>query len=176
MSLKSKPESFPRVKPQLVLTSKSAANMSSDSVNMSGADGFFGLAPEHTTKRWGVCVCECLLLRCVVKHNIWNICWGHILCRAQNMLQGAETARLWITSQPLNEHMTERQKIKKNPASHKSDLPWGCPQICIAGSGVSEHTDFSGGSELSKEPKIFHHLFPGVLLMMEFIQLALYAS
>lgn len=29
-----------------ILTSKSAANMSSDSVNMSGAEGFFGLAPE----------------------------------------------------------------------------------------------------------------------------------
>lgn len=28
-----------------ILTSKSAANMSSDSVNMSGAEGFFGLAP-----------------------------------------------------------------------------------------------------------------------------------
>lgn len=28
------------------LTSKSALNMSSDSVNMSGADGFFGFGPE----------------------------------------------------------------------------------------------------------------------------------
>lgn len=40
---------FSNSEPQLVLTSKSAANMSSDSVNMSGADGFFGLAPEHTS-------------------------------------------------------------------------------------------------------------------------------
>lgn len=42
------------------------------------------------------------------------MCLIHILCRAQNMLQVAETARLWITSQQLNEHMTERNKIK-NP-------------------------------------------------------------
>lgn len=42
------------------------------------------------------------------------MCLLHILCRAQNMLQGAETTRLWITSQQLNEHMTERHKIK-NP-------------------------------------------------------------
>lgn len=45
----------------------------------------------------------------------------HILCRAQNMLQVAETARLWITSQQLNEHMTERNKIII-PASHNSAI------------------------------------------------------
>lgn len=33
------------------LTSKSAANMSSDSVNMSGAEGFFGFAPETNKKK-----------------------------------------------------------------------------------------------------------------------------
>lgn len=50
----------------------------------------------------------------VVKQNMWDMCLIHILCRDQNMLQVAETPRLWITSQQLNEHMTKRHKIK-NP-------------------------------------------------------------
>ena len=62
---------------------------------------------------------EFLVMGCVVKQNIWNMCLIHILCRAQNMLQVAQTARLWITSQQLNEHMTERNKIKI-PASLNS--------------------------------------------------------
>jgi len=53
----------------------------------------------------------------IVKQYIWNMCLIHILCRDQNMLQVADTTRLWITSQQLNEHMTERKKIKI-PASH----------------------------------------------------------
>lgn len=101
-----------------ILTSKSAANISSDSVNMSGAEGFFGLAPE-INKNNKTTQDELLVICCVVKQNIWNMCLIHILCRAQNMLQVAETARLWITSQQLNEHMTERKKIKF-PASHNS--------------------------------------------------------
>lgn len=47
------------------------------------------------------------------------MCLIHILCRDQNMLQVAETPRLWITSQQLNEHMTKRNKIKI-PASYNS--------------------------------------------------------
>lgn len=100
-----------------ILTSKSAANMSSDSVNMSGAEGFFALTPE-TNKNTAVRG-EFLIIHHVVKQNIWNMCLIHILCRAQNMLQVAETARLWITSQQLNEHMTERNNIKI-PASNNS--------------------------------------------------------
>lgn len=85
---------------------------------MSGAEGFFGLAPE-TNKNNKTTQDEFLVIHHVVKQNIWNMCLIHILCRAQNMLQVAETARLWITSQQLNEHMTERNKIKI-PASHNS--------------------------------------------------------
>lgn len=85
--------------------------MSSDSVNMSGAEGFFGLAPE-TNKNNKRTLGEFLVIHHVVKQNNWNMCLIHILCRAQNMLQVAETPRLWITSQQLNEHMTERHKIK----------------------------------------------------------------
>jgi len=35
------------------------------------------------------------------------------------MLQVADTPRLWITNQQLNEHMTERNNIK-TPGTHKS--------------------------------------------------------
>ncbi len=84
---------------------------------MSGAEGFFGFAPE--TNKNKTTQGEFLVIHHVVKQNIWNMCLIHILCRAQNMLQVAETARLWTTSQQLNEHMTERNKIKI-PASNKS--------------------------------------------------------
>lgn len=105
----------------------------------------------------------------------------HILCRAQNMLQGAETTRLWITSQQLNEHMTERQKIKK-PESHNSELKrvsFTSAQLVL----VFHNTQFSEihplpfpFEQLSEKPKMFHYLSSGALLVTEFIQLALYAN
>lgn len=69
------------------LTSKSAANMSSDSVNMSGAEGFFGLAPEtnnnNKTARDGF-----LVVHYVVKQNIWNVFDSHTLQRSKHAAGG----------------------------------------------------------------------------------------
>lgn len=63
------------------------------------------------------------------------MCLIHILCRDHNMVLVAETARLWITSQQLNEHMTKRNKIK-TPASHNSAslahvMPLASTDCCI---------------------------------------------
>lgn len=65
------------------------------------------------------------------------MCLIHILCRAQNMLQGAETTRLWITSQQLNEHTTERHKIK-NPCITQVGTELAFLHIRTAGFGLSE--------------------------------------
>lgn len=163
-----------------MLTSKSAANKSSDSVNMSGADGFFGLAPatKKTTKGRR---CERLSLCWVVQQEICNMCLSHILCRAQNMLQGAETTRLWITSQQLNatEHMTERHKIK-NPCITQPGSDLGILHTHTTAFGLSEHSFLLhkrvcfqfllNNYQRNERGSVVH------FLMMEFIQLALYAN
>lgn len=42
------------------LTSKSAANMSSDSMNISGAEGFFGLVPAEQINGNDCVQCHCI--------------------------------------------------------------------------------------------------------------------
>lgn len=81
--------------------------MSSDSVNMSGAEGFFGFAPEMN-KNNKTAQDEFLVIHHVVKQNIWNVFDSHTLQRSKHAASGRDTQVL--DYKPATEWTHDRKK------------------------------------------------------------------